>query len=212
MLKKMLKKAPRKKSRAAKRAPSAPPPTAHPNVSAPADLFELPFFKAVLKTMRPPTALTRRKQITIRMQFPRESFERLMGQVKETGCLGLKRGLDGRLLPTKVSTVLSRFKYSISKPSAHDRLFRFGELDMRLPAGGRRLVSFKLCLFHVNDTPPQPTLLSSTTPSYFPPPHLRRTQSSERRAPNGSSRRLPMAAAAWPLAPAQGPAWMVPPC
>ena len=47
MLKRMLKKAPRKKASAAKRVPSALPPTAHLNVSAPADSFELPVYKAV---------------------------------------------------------------------------------------------------------------------------------------------------------------------
>ena len=94
MRKKSAKKAPSKAARAAKRATSAPPPPEHPDISAPADWFEIPFYKAVLKTIRPPTTLTRRKQINIRMPFPRASFERLMGQLKDTDCANLKRGSD----------------------------------------------------------------------------------------------------------------------
>jgi len=57
--------------------------------------------------------------------------------LREGDCDAIKRGPDGRLEPTKVTRTLRRFQYSISKTGAHDRLFRFGELDGRHPAGGR---------------------------------------------------------------------------
>ena len=47
-------------------------------ISVPAAWFERPFDKVLKKVIRPPTARTRREEITIRLVFPRVLFEELM--------------------------------------------------------------------------------------------------------------------------------------
>ena len=140
------KKAAKSKSSPPRRPPrpaSTPAPASPPDVSVSAEWFEMPLVKALQKTMRPPTALSRRKQITIKMMFPKESFDRFVQPLQESDCAELSRAADGRPLPTKESKVLRRYNFKISKPSALDRLFRFEALDLRSPAGGRRRGAFR---------------------------------------------------------------------
>ena len=56
-----------------KKLKSKPPPPPPPKVSVAMDWFEIPFIKKLQKTVRPPTARTRRKQIQVQALLPRES-------------------------------------------------------------------------------------------------------------------------------------------
>ena len=81
--------------------------------------------RARMRSMvRPCTAKTRRKQLTIRFQLPRRGFEELMAPFGEGDAVGLTRGADGRLQPTKSTLRLMRFNYTLKKGSFSDKLFQ----------------------------------------------------------------------------------------
>eukprot|EP00965_Chrysotila_dentata_P147746 4877222-Pleurochrysis_carterae.AAC.1 len=66
------------------------------------------------KTVRPPTSRTRRKLMKVKVPLPRECFEELMKPAQDGDAEGLKRGEDGRLVPTnveKASRTLNKFNY-----------------------------------------------------------------------------------------------------
>ena len=105
--------------------------------------FERPLLKAIQKVVRPPTAKTRRKQLHVRVPMPVECFNRIMGRLQEGDCEWIERGPDGFLKPTKETKTLRHLFYIISKPSGVDRLFRFQELDLRFPAGGKRRGAYR---------------------------------------------------------------------
>ena len=57
-------------------------------------------------------------------QLPRRGFEELMAPFGEGDAVGLTRGADGRLQPTKSTLRLMRFNYTLKKGSFSDKLFQ----------------------------------------------------------------------------------------
>ena len=98
-----VRKKPAKLLKAAKRARAKAAVPVPMRVSVAVDWFEMPLIKALQATLRPPTARTRRKQITMKFVLPRESFERLMKELTHTDCADIQRGSDGCLEPTKIT-------------------------------------------------------------------------------------------------------------
>ena len=80
--------------------------------------------------IRPATAVTRRKEITVKMNVPREIFDDLMSELKEGDADGLVRDSDtGSLVPTKITASLKRFEYTIKSGYLNDRLFKLNLLN-----------------------------------------------------------------------------------
>ena len=84
-------KAPQSLVRARPRSPEpllavAPRPT----LSLPKIWFRGPLDKALKKLIRPATATTRRKEIVIKMNMPRDIFEDMMSNLSEGDAEGLK--------------------------------------------------------------------------------------------------------------------------
>ena len=85
--------------------------------------------------MRPPTALTRRKQLTIKERIPFRVFEQLLANLEPADVKGLVRSdPGGRLVPTKVTPRLRRFEYVINKGSVLEKFFKLDAID-RQPDG-----------------------------------------------------------------------------
>ena len=118
---------------------SAPPPTSKPPAapvrltSCPTRWFRDPLDKAIKKLVRPSTALTRRKEITIKMSMPREVFEDFVAPLTEDDVEGMQRRPDGSLIPTSKTSALYKYKYTLKRGSVTDKLFRLQELDPELP-------------------------------------------------------------------------------
>ena len=88
-----------------------------------------PLLNSIKKLVRPPTGLTRRKQLEIKAPLPRELFEDLMKPLAPEDTTDLKRDAAGRLIPTKVTGSLRHYDYKIRKGSVTDRLFKLESLD-----------------------------------------------------------------------------------
>ena len=114
------------------RVPTVPPRL----IQVPAAWFEIPFEKALKKSIRPPTAQTRRKEITLKMVFPRVLFEELMASLSERDVPEITRteGPNPQLIPTKTTAATRWFTYLVRKGSVSDKLFRFHERDPASPA------------------------------------------------------------------------------
>ena len=75
------------------------------------------------KLVRPCTSLTRRKQLSITKECPKEVFQELMAglplESEENGVEGLKRDAQGLLEPTKAPPHgrLRHFKYTLARAS-----------------------------------------------------------------------------------------------
>lgn len=85
-----------------------------------------------MKTVvRPATARTRRKQQTIKVKIPEEIFFDLMRPL-ETGCTPGFKWMDAdrtRLQPTAEKPTYNLFKYTFSKPSVLDQIWRLDKLE-----------------------------------------------------------------------------------
>ena len=67
--------------------------------------------------------LTRRKEITIKMQLPRSVFEDFLSPLSEGDAEGLKRDeATGALIPTKVTRVLIHFRAFHPHIGGHGRV------------------------------------------------------------------------------------------
>ena len=102
------------------------------SIPIPLDWFYKPLRATMAKLIRPCTSLTRRKQLTIKVDLPRQAFEKLMQPLGESDVEGLTR-TAGQLEPTKKTTSLLHFKYKVAKGSVSSKLWRLDELD--LPRG-----------------------------------------------------------------------------
>lgn len=101
-----------------------------PRVSLPSSWFLDPFFASIRKMVRPSTATTRRKELTLDTKMPREIFEEIMAPVNEGEVVGLTRDpATNRLLPTSTTRTLNKFEYMIRRGGVSDRLFHLGTLD-----------------------------------------------------------------------------------
>ena len=139
----------------------APPPETATTVqltSCPTSWFRDPLDAAIKKLIRPSTALTRRKELEIKLQIPRDVFEDWISPLAESDAwsltwdsvqkklvqssdTGLKRDSQGHLLPTRSSAAARRFEYVMKKGSVSDRLFHLQDLDPPPPAKSKERMS-----------------------------------------------------------------------
>ena len=111
-----------------------------PQVSLPISWFRDPLDEAIKKVVRPSTALTRRKELVIKMKVPREVFEDFMSPLQPADCgtvanhKGLSRDpVTNKLVPTKTTSALHHFKYEIERGGVSNRLFHLQTLDPPTP-------------------------------------------------------------------------------
>ena len=100
-------------------------------VRLPTAWFWEPLREAMKASVRPPTALTRRRQLEVRREVSRQVFELLMAPLEEKHVVGLRReddGLGRRLLPTRETPKLKYYEYVIQKGYVTDKLWRLEEL------------------------------------------------------------------------------------
>ena len=101
-----------------------------PHTSVPTSWFRDPLDQAIRKLVRPSTMLTRRKELTILKELPREVFEDFMSTLSEGDAEGLARDLvTQKLVPTTTTAALHHFKYVIKRWSVSDKLFHLESLD-----------------------------------------------------------------------------------
>ena len=110
----------------------ATPP--EPTLTLPKKWFSKPLWSAIVAVLRPATALTRRKEITVAMDIPRQIFDDLMRGVREGDVDGLARDvMKQSLLPTQTTATLNHFSYTIRKGSVSERLFQMEQQDPQPP-------------------------------------------------------------------------------
>ena len=130
------------------RAPAPPPPTPPvpagiavqvPTVSLPLSWYIDPFYKTIRTIVRPATAITRRKEITIKMKMPREAFEEIFKELAVGDAVGVDRDAStGWLTPTSpASSGINRFDFTIKRGSVTDKLFH-GNLEVAAPPEPKR--------------------------------------------------------------------------
>ena len=103
--------------------------------------YTTPFYKTLGKLVRPSTALSRRKTRTIKVQMPRQCFEKIMEPLVEGDATNVKRdSLTNKLVPTSSAGSLLKFDYTISKGSVSDRLFHLDQLDVPPRLSNKRTV------------------------------------------------------------------------
>jgi hypothetical protein len=101
-----------------------------PETSCPTSWFRDPLDAAIKNAVKPATMLTRRKEISIKMQLPRSVFEDFLSPLTEGDAEGLKRDeATGLLIPTKVTAAVRTYKYLIKRGSVSDRLFHLQTFD-----------------------------------------------------------------------------------
>ena len=100
-----------------------------PTISCPTSWWTRPFHTSLKKLIRPATANRRRKELTIKMQMPREVFEEIVAPLTTDDVAGLERDESGHLVPTRTTAAVNYYEYSIRKGSVSDRLFHLDALD-----------------------------------------------------------------------------------
>ena len=81
--------------------------------------------------VRPCTALTRRKQLTVKTQMPFRCFMELMKPLEDGAVEGLVRDAQGRLLPTSSTGAMMRYRYIIRRGSQLDSFFALQEHEQQ---------------------------------------------------------------------------------
>ena len=125
----------------------------------------MPLMLAIKKVIRPATALTRRKEITIKMAVPREIFEELMEPMMDGDLANLVRDeVTGKLLPTSTAIALAPACAHNWGPHLNGR----GRAVGGGPRGGRpRVLSPQPHQDSTHTPPPSPR-----SPPSPPSPHL----------------------------------------
>ena len=124
------------------RAPAPPPPTPPvpagiavqvPTVSLPLSWYIDPFYKTIRTIVRPATAITRCKEITIKMKMPREAFEEIFKELAVGDAVRVDRDAStGWLTPTSpASSRINLFDFMIKRGSVTDKLFHAGRCTPR---------------------------------------------------------------------------------
>lgn len=108
-------------------------------IRVPKAWFVDPVRTSIRKRVRPCTALTRRKQITLKMQMPFRCFEELLKGFHEDELTGLKRDLMGRVNATEKTPRVLKYKYIVNKGSLLDKFFSLEKTDARMRAMGPAL-------------------------------------------------------------------------
>jgi len=98
-------------------------------INLPRHWFSEPLYKTIKKQIRLATALTRRKELVMKMAMPREIFEDFLSGLGENGAEGLVRDpVTQKLVPTTTTAKLFTYKYVIRRGSVNDKLFRLQAL------------------------------------------------------------------------------------
>ena len=126
-------KSPTKKRQIKVRAKAATPKERAPieYISVPKHWFQDPLNHSMAVMVRPPTALTRRKQLTLEIKVPQQIFFDLV-QPLETSDVDGFEWLDAQksaLKPTEVKKSFSLYKYTLSKPSLVDKVWQLQSQD-----------------------------------------------------------------------------------
>ena len=80
--------------------------------------FLKPLYASIKNAIKPCTALTRRKEIQVHADLPRDCFEKFMSPLTEDDASDLKRDpATGWLIPTQTTAALRRFEYTIKRGS-----------------------------------------------------------------------------------------------
>ena len=108
-------------------------------IRVPRAWFIDPVRTSLRKKVRPCTALTRRKQLSINTQVPFRTFEELLAGFADGELEGLERDVGGRLKTTSRTASLLRYKYIINRGSLLDKFFSLDEVDKLLHTRGPRL-------------------------------------------------------------------------
>lgn len=100
-------------------------------ISVPKHWFSDPLQHTMRTLVRPPTALTRRKQQTIDMKMPEQLFFDLLRPLETGDAAGLKWVDEEKsaLQPTKDKPTYREYKYTIAKPALNDKIWRMQETD-----------------------------------------------------------------------------------
>ena len=112
-----------------------PPPPVDTLTSLPDRWFRAPFREMLFKKIRPITALTRRKQQHLVAPLPEPLIQEWLQDLQAGDTEGVQRGDDGKLLPTKESSSLQRFNYTLRKGSVSNKVFSFQSDNLRTRLG-----------------------------------------------------------------------------
>ena len=82
-----------------------------PSASLPLSWYLDPLYASLKKLIRPPTALTRRKELIISVPLPVEAFTVLLASLKEGDSTGVKRDAEEKLIPTSTTGSLRKWEY-----------------------------------------------------------------------------------------------------
>ena len=88
-----------------------------------------PWYTSVRCIVRPPTARTTRRLLTVQQKMPIEIFNRIMAPMAEDADTEIKRGDDEQLLPTRETSATRWFEYLLTKPTRYDNMFALEKAD-----------------------------------------------------------------------------------
>lgn len=101
-------------------------------IRVPKHWFSQPLLHAMQVAVRPPTKLTRRKQLVIKMAIPQEIFFDLMKSFNTGDLEGLEWDESGDTLKaTSDRKTYTAFKYSVKSPSLVDKLWQLEKYDRK---------------------------------------------------------------------------------
>ena len=98
-------------------------------ISVPKHWFTDPLLHAMKTVVRPPTKMTRRKQMTFDVKLPVQTFLELVMPFETGDCKDFEWLNDEKtaLKPTQEAKTFTRYKYTIAKPALNDKLWRLEE-------------------------------------------------------------------------------------
>lgn len=137
MPRKKKKRRPRNATKGAKK--SKPPARKIEYISVPKHWFSDPLQHKIKTVVRPPTALTRRKEQIIEVKVPEEIFLDLVRPL-ENGDMEKFEWMSpekSALKPTKEGKSFNQFKYKVSKPEVTDKIWRLHEHEKGVPVRKR---------------------------------------------------------------------------
>ena len=97
----------------------------------PKEWFLGPLRQSLQTLVRPCTRLTRRKQLSVKVQLPLRCFMEFMSPLLEGSVEGLERDSVGRLVPTKETAAMKKYQYVVRKGSQLDKLFGLQHFEKR---------------------------------------------------------------------------------
>ena len=118
--------------------PARPPPSPPPVDTFsqyPDRWFRDEYREKLFKMVRPITATTRRMQQRVVCRLPEHLVKEWLGDLKPADAVGVERGSDGSLVPTKETASLLRFNYTLRRGSVSDKVFSFQSDNLKSRLG-----------------------------------------------------------------------------